>query len=367
VRAAAQLERLQATLQPAVFEDIEGVSPRQGWVPLELVEAWLNEALNAHYGRVRLVRQDGLVQVPGVDYDDLDEAALSADARWCVGWINHDKTVFKPSKRRDENIDEVRLKHAAAWEQAFRDWCGATDARRSKVEAAYNRAFRGFVAPDYSAEHLPIARWSDAVRLHPHQVAGARRLLANRGGLLAFDVGVGKTYTGLAVLARARQEGWCRRPVVVVPNSIAWKWAADVARVLPDYRVVVIGSNRMTVQRGRPEGPRDLRHRHPRRARGQVDPLPGWRVRRRPAHVLGVLPLGALPRSRDPLLPSAPRPSSARSASGSATPARAATSPSARRPCWPRAWRPGSPRPSSCRPAGSPTPACAGTSSASTC
>jgi hypothetical protein len=79
---------------------------------------------------------------------------------------------------------------------------------------------------------------------------GALRLLTNRRGLLCFDVGVGKTYTALATLARARQEGWCRRPVVLVPNSIVWKWHADFARVLPDYRVAVIGSRQKLVARG---------------------------------------------------------------------------------------------------------------------
>jgi N12 class adenine-specific DNA methylase len=93
------------------------------------------------------------------------------------------------------------------------------------------------------------------VRLHPHQVAGARRVLANRGGLLAFDVGVGKTYTGIAVLAQARQDGWCRRPVIlVVPNSIVWKWEADIRRVLPDYRIAVIGSKKKVVSRGERKG-----------------------------------------------------------------------------------------------------------------
>ena len=105
--------------------------------------------------------------------------------------------------------------------------------RQARIEHAYNRHFKGYVAPTYDAEPLSIARWvKDGVRLHPHQVAGARRVLANRGGLLAFDVGVGKTYTGIAVLAQARQDGWCRRPVVLVPNSIVWKWEADIRRVL---------------------------------------------------------------------------------------------------------------------------------------
>jgi len=254
-REQAQVQQLLDVIEPAIFDDIEGVSPRQGWVPLELVQDWLTEALNEHYRSLRLTRMDGLVQVEGVDYDRIRDALLSAEARWCIGWINHDKTVFRPSKRRHENLDEVRLAHAAQWKRSFHDWCARVEERRTAIEDAYNRAFRGYVAPTYSDAPLPMSRWNnDDISLHPHQAAGARRLLANRGGLLAFDVGVGKTYTGLAVLARARQEGWCRRPVIVVPNSIAWKWAGDIERVLPDYRYAVIGSKRTTIRRGKRKG-----------------------------------------------------------------------------------------------------------------
>jgi len=254
--AAAQARRLAETIAPAVFDDIEGVSPRQGWLPLDLVQGWLSETLNGRYGAVDLVRERGLVQVQGVDYERIGKSyELSAEARWCIGWINHDKTVFRPKKRRDENIDEIRVKKAKDWKASFRAWVGSDDDHRTKVEEAYNRQFRGYVAPTYSSEPLSVARWGkDGIRLHPHQVAGARRLLANRGGLLAFDVGVGKTYTGIAVLARARQEGWVRRPVILVPNSIVWKWEADIRRVLPDYRVAVIGSKRTVVSRGARKG-----------------------------------------------------------------------------------------------------------------
>ena len=51
----------------------------------------------------------------------------------------------------------------------------ASDAdRQGQVEHAYNRHFKGYVAPTYDAEPLTLARWvRDGVRLHPHQVAGA--------------------------------------------------------------------------------------------------------------------------------------------------------------------------------------------------
>ena len=261
--AVAQVAKLVAAIGPAVFDDIEGVSARQGWLPLTLITDWINETWTrtGGYDDAVLERVEGLVVPHGWEYDELSkkERSLHPEVLLLVGWMNHDKTLFSPSKRFDDDsekdIDKARIKKAAEWDASFKGWVAATPERRKAVEDAYNRQFRGYVAPSYPVEPLPIARWrKDGPRMHPHQVAGARRILANRGGLLAFDVGVGKTYTGIAVLARARQEGWCRRPVVLVPNSIVWKWVADIERVLPDYRIAVVGSKRKVISRGERKG-----------------------------------------------------------------------------------------------------------------
>jgi hypothetical protein len=260
---AAQARKLQEVIAPALFDDIEGVSARQGWLPLLLVAGWINDTFgrSSGYAEVELVRDRGLVAPKGWDYDDLSrkERDLHPEVLQLVGWMNHDKTLFAPPKQgndeSEQDVDRRRMKKAAEWDASFRGWAGATPERRAKVEEAYNRQFRGYVAPTFTAEALPIARWrKDGPRLHPHQVAGARRVLANRGGLLAFDVGVGKTYTGIGLLARARQEGWVKRPVVLVPNSIVWKWYADIQRVLPDYRIAVIGSKQKVISRGERKG-----------------------------------------------------------------------------------------------------------------
>ena len=87
-------------------------------------------------------------------------------------------------------------------------WTAADRDRREAIVYAYNRAARGRIVPTYSAEPLYIARWgAGAPKLRAHQIAGARRVLDLLGGLIAFDVGVGKTYPALAIIARARQEG----------------------------------------------------------------------------------------------------------------------------------------------------------------
>lgn len=264
-QARVQVQRLLEAIGPAIFDDIEGISARQGWVPLTLVSEWVNDTYStAGYGGydpVTYERQGGLVTVRGFEYDELNkrERSIHPEVLLILGWMNHDKTLFSPSKKFDDDnekdLDKIRMKKAAEWDASFKGWCSAVPERRIAIEHAYNRQFRGYVAPTYTAEPLPIARWrKDGPRLHPHQVAGARRVLANRGGLLAFDVGVGKTYTGIGILARARQEGWCKRPVVLVPNSIVWKWEADIKRVLPDYRVAVIGSKKKTISRGERKG-----------------------------------------------------------------------------------------------------------------
>lgn len=267
VRAAAgdaiaerQAGWLLDSIRPVLYEDLELVSPRQGWVPLDLVAEWIDVRLNRGDGRLRLVRDKGVVTVADVAYSTLSDGddvyGVGPEALWAIGWLNHDRTLFDPGKSGYDSTDEKRLALAAEWDKSFVGWLAESEDRRDRIVAAYNRQMRGFVAPDYSAEPLNLVRWdSSRVQLKSHQAGGARRIIAQRRGLLAFDVGVGKTYTGLAVLAHARQEGWAQRPVILVPNSIAWKWKRDIERVLPDYTALVIGSKRKTVMRG-PKGQR---------------------------------------------------------------------------------------------------------------
>ena len=68
-----------------------------------------------------------------------------------------------------------------------------------------------------------------------------------------FLVALGVDYN-IFLVARAREEGWCKRPIILVPNTIVWKWKKEIADVLPDYRVVVIGSKLKRITRGPKKG-----------------------------------------------------------------------------------------------------------------
>ena len=331
-QAANQARELLIAISPAVYEDIDNLSPRDSWIPLEIIAAWMKDYTNSR-GPVYIERRNGLV-LPrdvslsevsgyltsanelrreqeelaekkekadaaqakiqkikdaneGFDYNfskmsraeiaawtaannsqrdleaemrrteksiarltgkvkDLEreaEGSLTSQSIWFLGWLNHDMSTFKPPHGKDEKIDDVRIYYAKEWQSTFKAWLGSHPARRDQIRDVYNRTFKGFVQPVYEPEPLNIARYRPVNRsLHPWQVAGARRILENRGGLLAFDVGVGKTDTALAVIGKARQDGWVKRPVILVPTSIVWKWYKDVQRLYPDYRIGVVGS-----------------------------------------------------------------------------------------------------------------------------
>ena len=265
--AAARAARLLAAIAPATITEI-APDPRSGFLSLEVLREWLaafclDGVLSA---MPPLERRDGIIQVADLVYGEL-ASNVPAKLLVALGFLNHDYALFKipgieKGKAADgspqgqaEAQDEARVKYAENATAHFTAWLAGRPDVVAQVEHDYNRTFRGFVVPTYSTAPLSIARY-DARRKTPrgHQNAGARRLLANRRGMLSFDVGVGKTLTAILTMARAREEGWMKRPVFIVPNTLLWKWRKDIKDVLPDYQVAVIGARKRKLSRGDRKG-----------------------------------------------------------------------------------------------------------------
>lgn len=250
--AAKQQVRLAALIKPKRIEDIEP-EPRFPWVPLPVLTSWL--ATWTGRTSAKLVRRDGLLQSPDYPYAEVAKR-FGFGLLTAIGYINHDLQFFQPKyvkgvnpntgveENAAEALDRARLEYHIKAKKNFKEYIMGSPDLTSQVEAAYNKLFSGFVMPTYSSAPIQISRWTGRIKLKPHQAAGARRLIANNGGLLGFDVGVGKTYTGIATIAKLREEGRARRAIVIVPNTIIWKWHRDFRAALPDYRVLVVGSNR---------------------------------------------------------------------------------------------------------------------------
>ena len=174
-QAKLQVRRLLEAIRPATFEDLTEVSPRHGYVPLDLVAGWVSDTINGRYGAVKLERQGGFVQLQGHDYTDPDQPVIAPETLAFLGYVNHDPELFRPEpdrsdrsagpKTREEkaarkqNLAERRIALGKKWDESFRSWVAADEGRREQLVHAYNRVARGRIVPDYKPEPLEIARW----------------------------------------------------------------------------------------------------------------------------------------------------------------------------------------------------------------
>ena len=113
----------------------------------------------------------------------------------------------------------------------FIDTC-LTVADRQRLDMQWNREFNGY--PAIPSNKVPIALpMSRVVRggtfeLRPAQREGVAFIELAQSGCVAFDVGVGKTFTAIAEVMCAMQQGRCKRPLIAVPNSTYQNWITEI-------------------------------------------------------------------------------------------------------------------------------------------
>ena len=64
--------------------------------------------------------------------------------------------------------------------------------------------------------------------LRPPQREGIAFMEMVGSGIIAYDVGVGKTITAIAELANSIHSGKCKRPLIIVPNPTYKKWIGEI-------------------------------------------------------------------------------------------------------------------------------------------
>lgn len=119
---------------------------------------------------------------------------------------------------------------------------GLDETTKTKVEDDWNRTFNSFGEVDYKNFDYSIEGFTgkfDGKKFvfHEQQKKGIAFLCTKGNGLLAYDVGVGKTATGIAAIVYQMQHGKCKRPLIVVPKAVYPKWIHDTKELFPDIKV----------------------------------------------------------------------------------------------------------------------------------
>lgn len=216
---------LTETIAPVSLEDAF-IQVNSAFLPMTMLSAFLT-ARNRDSGNKY---QEDLAPVE-VTFDE-GVYAITGGNKWSHSDL--DKYLNRTGLKKDDKhiIDDLNV--------AFKDWLCASPEYREIAENLYNRKFRGFQEREFSNEPMDIPGMNTE-GLKDYQWGGLRWALNAGKGIVAADVGLGKTARALMLARVLKTTGQAKRPMIVVPKSVLANWVAECEKWFPGSSVLTIG------------------------------------------------------------------------------------------------------------------------------
>jgi Helicase conserved C-terminal domain/Type III restriction enzyme, res subunit/N-6 DNA Methylase len=248
LRQAEQLE----TLKPRkTFEELN-LSGTEGWIPVLVIQAWLEEAYSyLEYsrdhstGRVTVTIDPEKFRTARVNKGQAEE-----DAKTLSRFFNLQHTAKVVTEAKSLNAEQyaaarkARIEEAQERERAlglkFRHFVAADLALREQLEERYNTLFNGFSLGEDDTRALELSGWAEPT-LHGYQNHGVRFADERANALIAFDTGLGKTLTATAIAEIFLEFVRAKRVMIVVPKGLLVNWTRTLERAIPFRQKVAMG------------------------------------------------------------------------------------------------------------------------------
>lgn len=176
----------------------------------------------------------------------LSSEAFAGSSAWEVKSFVDNETVTGSDKERNALVRERRK---AAANDLFYKFVREelSDDIRNRFVKDFNRNYNNIYVPDYSKfplfSRIYLHFRGQELRLTEVQKAGIGRQTTKGVGLLAHEVGFGKTLSGILSMHEAMERGNAKRPIIVVPNdSILKQWVETIFETIPNGKVNVLGN-----------------------------------------------------------------------------------------------------------------------------
>jgi len=148
----------------------------------------------------------------------------------------------------NQEATEAANHRVALVKEKWADWLGATEERRKEVEKAYNDTFNRVVTPSYSGDHLKfpgLASGAGALVPRNHQRSAIARFLTEQQGVVAHNVGFGKTLTSIITAMESKRIGLAKKPMIVCYNANYADFVETIRRLYPGSRLLVTEDHHM--------------------------------------------------------------------------------------------------------------------------
>lgn len=176
----------------------------------------------------------------------LPSEAFGDSHYWEVRDYVNNYQVYGTDKNRNQL---VRDRRKAAANDLFSKFLKEEldDRERSQVVNAFNREYNAIHRPDYSRVPLFCEINENfkgkPLKLTEVQLAGIGMLTVKGVGLLAHEVGFGKTLSGVIAMHEAMTRGFAEKPLIVVPNnSILEQWIETIREIIPESTINNLGN-----------------------------------------------------------------------------------------------------------------------------
>jgi superfamily II DNA or RNA helicase len=176
----------------------------------------------------------------------LSSEAFAGSSAWEVRSFVDNETVTGSDKERNALVRERRK---AAANDLFYKFLREelSDELRERFVKDFNRNYNNIHVPDYSKfplfSKIHLNFKGRELKLTEVQKAGIGRQTTKGVGLLAHEVGFGKTLSGTLSIHEAMERGNAKRPLIVVPNdSILKQWVETIFETIPHAKMNVLGN-----------------------------------------------------------------------------------------------------------------------------
>ena len=259
MKSPLEIEKIHFGVKTALAESfkIEHIDAEGNKVKLNLQESFILWAQNAKLAD-RKWRGDIDFATANISREELGEELTFYDivnyidgkpvkAEPVRGWRTYDMSEEEKAAEKAERRKEADLKRQTRSDTANRLFDrylheGLSESDKKRLSAEYNRRFNSYVAPDYSklplfVDGMSAYKGDSKFKLYDQQIKGISFLCNKGNGILAYDVGVGKTAAGIVATMNQIQTGRSSRPLIVVPNQVYPKWYTDIRQLFPNVKM----------------------------------------------------------------------------------------------------------------------------------